>query len=31
MDTHPSSPHTELDLMTGQELARHLKICRPQL
>ncbi len=31
MDTHPSSPRTELDLMTEQELARHLKICRRQL
>lgn len=31
MDTHPNSPRTELDLMTEQELARHLKICRRQL
>jgi hypothetical protein len=31
MDTHPSPPRTELDLMTEQELARHLKICRRQL
>ena len=31
MDTHPSSPRTELDLMTEQELASHLKICRRQL
>jgi hypothetical protein len=31
MDTHPSSPRTELDLMTEQELAAHLKICRRQL
>jgi hypothetical protein len=31
MDTHPSSPRTELDLITEQELARHLKICRRQL
>ena len=31
MDTHPSSPRTELDLMTEQELATHLKICRRQL
>ena len=31
MDTHPSSPRTELDLMTEQVLARHLKICRRQL
>jgi hypothetical protein len=31
MDTHPSSQRTELDLMTEQELARHLKICRRQL
>ena len=31
MDTHPSSPRTELDLMTEQELARNLKICRRQL
>ena len=27
----PSSPRTELDLITEQELARHLKICRRQL
>jgi hypothetical protein len=31
METHPSSPRTEIDLMTEQELARHLKICRRQL
>jgi hypothetical protein len=31
MDTHPSLPRTELDLITEQELARHLKICRRQL
>jgi hypothetical protein len=31
MDTQPSSPRTELDLITEQELARHLKICRRQL
>ena len=31
MDTHPSSPRTELELITEQELARHLKICRRQL
>ena len=31
MDTHPSSPRTELDLITEQELARHLKVCRRQL
>jgi hypothetical protein len=31
MDTLPSSPRTELDLITEQELARHLKICRRQL
>jgi predicted site-specific integrase-resolvase len=31
MDTHPSSPRTEIDLMTEQELASHLKICRRQL
>ena len=31
MDTHLSSPRTEIDLMTEQELARHLKICRRQL
>ena len=31
MDTHPSSPRTEIDLITEQELARHLKICRRQL
>jgi excisionase family DNA binding protein len=31
MDMHPSPPRTELDLITEQELARHLKICRRQL
>ena len=31
MDTHQSSPRTELDLITEQELASHLKICRRQL
>jgi excisionase family DNA binding protein len=31
MDTHPSPPRTELDLITEQELASHLKICRRQL
>ena len=30
MDTHPSSPRIELELITEQELARHLKICRRQ-
>ena len=31
MDMHLTSPRTELDLITEQELARHLKICRRQL
>jgi excisionase family DNA binding protein len=31
MDTHQSSPRIELELITEQELARHLKICRRQL
>jgi excisionase family DNA binding protein len=31
MDPQPVSPRTELDLMTEQELASHLKICRRQL
>ena len=31
MDTHPSSPRTEIELISEQELARHLKICRRQL
>jgi len=31
MDTQLTSPRTELDLMTEQQLARHLKICRRQL
>ena len=31
MDTHPLSPRTELELITEQELAHHLKICRRQL
>ena len=28
MDPQPASPRTVLDLMTEQELARRLKICR---
>jgi excisionase family DNA binding protein len=31
MDMNQSSPRTELDLMTEQELASHLKVCRRQL
>jgi hypothetical protein len=31
MDPHPNSPRAELDLMTEQDLAAHLKICRRQL
>ncbi|TAF23837.1 MAG: DNA-binding protein [Verrucomicrobia bacterium] len=31
MDPHPTSPRAELDLMTEQDLAAHLKICRRQL
>jgi excisionase family DNA binding protein len=31
MDPKPTSLRTELDLMTEQELAAHLKICRRQL
>jgi len=31
MDTKSTSPRTELDLITEQELASHLKICRRQL
>ena len=31
MDTQSASLRTELDLMTEQELAAHLKICRRQL
>jgi excisionase family DNA binding protein len=31
MDPHPSPPRPELDLLTEQELAAHLKICRRQL
>ena len=31
METHQSWPRTNLDLITEQELARHLKICRRQL
>ena len=31
MDPHPSLPRAELDLMTEQDLARHLKVCRRQL
>jgi excisionase family DNA binding protein len=31
MNTHPSPPRIELDLMTEQELASHLKICRRQV
>jgi excisionase family DNA binding protein len=28
---HQTSPRAELDLMTEQDLARHLKVCRRQL
>jgi excisionase family DNA binding protein len=31
MDSPSDSPRTEIDLMTEQELASHLKICRRQL
>jgi hypothetical protein len=31
MDPHPTSPRAELDLMTEQDLARLLKVCRRQL
>ena len=31
MDPQPTPPRTELDLMTEQDLAAHLKICRRQL
>jgi excisionase family DNA binding protein len=31
MDPHPTSPRAELDLMTEQDLAHHLKVCRRQL
>jgi excisionase family DNA binding protein len=31
MDTHPSSPRTEIELIAEQELADHLKVCRRQL
>ena len=31
METHQSSPRTEIELITEQELADHLKICRRQL
>jgi len=31
MDTKSTSLRTELDLITEQELASHLKICRRQL
>jgi hypothetical protein len=31
MDPHPTPPRAELDLMTEQALARHLKVCRRQL
>jgi len=31
MDPHPTSPRTELDLMTEQDLGAHLKVCRRQL
>lgn len=31
MDTHPSSPRNELELLTEAELSAHLKICRRQL
>ena len=30
-DTHPASPRNEIDLLTEQELASNLKICRRQL
>ena len=31
MDMQPSSLRTELELMTGAELARHLRVCRRHL
>jgi hypothetical protein len=31
MEPQPTSPRAELDLMTEQALARHLKVCRRQL
>ena len=31
MDTNPSSPRSEIELITEQELANHLKVCRRQL
>jgi hypothetical protein len=31
MEPQPTSPRAELDLMTEQDLAAHLKICRRQL
>lgn len=31
MDTNPLSPRTEIELITEQELADHLKVCRRQL
>ena len=31
MDRQQPQPRAELDLITGQELALHLKICRRQL
>ena len=31
MDTNPSPPRHELELITEEELSRHLKICRRQL
>ena len=31
METHLSSPRIEIELITEQELADHLKVCRRQL
>lgn len=31
MDPHHTPPRAELDLLTEQDLASHLKICRRQL
>ena len=31
MDTNQLSPRTEIELITEQELANHLKVCRRQL
>ena len=31
MQPHLSSPRTEIELITEQELADHLKVCRRQL